>query len=159
MQGTSLGGLAVSRLGLGCMGMSAYYDGAGSDDRESIRTIHRALELGITLIDTAEMYGSYINEELVAKAIADRREQVVLVIKFGQVSQLGGVNPAGRAEDIRTPPPTRSPLPASSSPGSPPSPPPPATATPTCRRSTAEGKGHTRRPGLSAGGHGVRVWA
>jgi aryl-alcohol dehydrogenase-like predicted oxidoreductase len=101
MQGTSLGGLAVSRLGLGCMGMSAYYDGAGSDDRESVRTIHRALDLGITLIDTAEIYGPYSNEELVAQAIAGRRDQVVLATKFGQVSHLGGANPAGRAEDIR----------------------------------------------------------
>ncbi|HEY1818861.1 MAG TPA: aldo/keto reductase [Trebonia sp.] len=101
MRSTSLGGLEVSRLGLGCMGMSAYYDGAGADDRESIRTIHRALELGVTLIDTAEIYGPYINEELVAKALAGRRDGVVLATKFGQVSHRNGANPVGRAEDIR----------------------------------------------------------
>ena len=101
MRTASLGRLQVSRLGLGCMGMSAYYDGAGTDDRESVRTIHRALELGITLIDTAEIYGPYINEELVARAIAGRRDQVVLATKFGQISHRGGANPAGRAEDIR----------------------------------------------------------
>jgi aryl-alcohol dehydrogenase-like predicted oxidoreductase len=83
------------------MGMSAYYDGAGADDRESIRTIHRALELGVTLIDTAEIYGPYINEELVAKALAGRRDGVVLATKFGQVSHRNGANPVGRAEDIR----------------------------------------------------------
>jgi len=67
MQHVSLGGLDVSRLGLGCMGMSAYYAGAGSDDAESIRTIHRALDLGITFLDTAEIYGPYTNEELVGR--------------------------------------------------------------------------------------------
>jgi aryl-alcohol dehydrogenase-like predicted oxidoreductase len=81
--------------------MSAYYDGAGTDDRESIRTIHRTLELGITLIDTAEIYGPYINEELVARALAGHRDQVVLATKFGQISHRNGASPAGRAEDIR----------------------------------------------------------
>jgi aryl-alcohol dehydrogenase-like predicted oxidoreductase len=73
MRHISLAGLDVSRLGLGCMGMSAYYAGAGSDEPESIRTIHRALELGITFIDTAEIYGPFTNEELVGKAIQGRR--------------------------------------------------------------------------------------
>jgi aryl-alcohol dehydrogenase-like predicted oxidoreductase len=90
MRHVSLGSLEVSRLGLGCMGMSAYYTGAGVDDAESIRTIHRALDLGITLIDTAEVYGPYTNEELVGRAIAGRRDQVVLATKFGQLSHHNG---------------------------------------------------------------------
>jgi Aldo/keto reductase family len=73
MRHIALGGLDVSRLSLGTMGMSAYYTGAGADDAESIRTLHRALDLGITFIDTAEVYGPYTNEELVGRAIADRR--------------------------------------------------------------------------------------
>jgi aryl-alcohol dehydrogenase-like predicted oxidoreductase len=81
----SLDGLEVSRLGHGYMGMSAYYTGAGVDDAESIRTIHRALDLGITLIDTAEVYGPYTNEELVGRAIRGRREKVVIATKFGIV--------------------------------------------------------------------------
>jgi len=90
MKHISLSGLEVSRLGLGCMGMSAYYTGAGADDSESIRTIHRAVELGITFIDTAEIYGPYTNEELVGRAIADRRDQVVLATKFGLISHRHG---------------------------------------------------------------------
>jgi aryl-alcohol dehydrogenase-like predicted oxidoreductase len=86
MKHVSLGGLDVSRLGLGCMGMSAFYAGAGTDDAESIRTIHRALELGITFFDTAEIYGPYTNEELLGRAIAGRRDEVVLATKFGLIS-------------------------------------------------------------------------
>src|SRR5712691_7694547 len=72
------------------MSMAGYYNiGAGSND-ELIRTIHRALDLGVTLIDTAEIYGPYTNEELVGRAIKDRREQVVLATKFGLVSHSGG---------------------------------------------------------------------
>jgi aryl-alcohol dehydrogenase-like predicted oxidoreductase len=78
-----VGGLEVSELGLGCMGMSEFYGEA--DEAESIRTIHRALELGVTLLDTADMYGVGHNERLVGKAIADRRDQVVLATKFGNV--------------------------------------------------------------------------
>jgi aryl-alcohol dehydrogenase-like predicted oxidoreductase len=78
-----LGELEVSAQGLGCMGMSEFY-GPG-DDTESIATIHRALELGVTLLDTADMYGFGKNEELVGRAIADRREKVVLATKFGFV--------------------------------------------------------------------------
>ena len=74
-------GLKVSAQGLGCMGMSEFY-GVG-DDVESIATIHEALDLGVTFIDTADMYGPYKNEVLVGKAIADRRDSVVLATKFG----------------------------------------------------------------------------
>ena len=90
MKHISLDGLEVSRLGLGCTGMSAYYTGAGVDDAESIRTIHRALDLGITLIDTAEVYGPYTNEELVGRAITGRRAEVVLATKFGVISHRHG---------------------------------------------------------------------
>jgi aryl-alcohol dehydrogenase-like predicted oxidoreductase len=90
MRHVSLGSLEVSRIGLGTMGMSAYYSGAGSDDAESIRTIHRALDLGITFIDTAEVYGPYTNEELVGRALAGRRHDVVLATKFGLISHRKG---------------------------------------------------------------------
>ncbi len=75
--------LAVSAQGLGCMDMSEFYGDA--DETESVATIHRALDLGVTFLDTADMYGPYLNEELVGRAIADRRDEVVLATKFGIV--------------------------------------------------------------------------
>ncbi len=90
MKHATLGTLEVGRIGLGTMGMSHAYTGAGTDEGESIRTIHRALDLGVTLIDTAEAYGPFINEELVGRAIKDRRDQVVLATKFGWISHVPG---------------------------------------------------------------------
>ncbi|MEV5882466.1 aldo/keto reductase [Streptomyces sp. NPDC052020] len=89
MQRVSLGGLDVSRIGLGAMSMSDYYTGASSDEGEAVRTIRRALDLGVNLIDTAEIYGPFVNEELVGRAIAGRREEVVIATKFGLVSHDG----------------------------------------------------------------------
>jgi aryl-alcohol dehydrogenase-like predicted oxidoreductase len=89
MKHVELSNLDVARIGLGAMGMSSAYTGAGSDDNESIRTIHRALDLGVTLIDTAEVYGPYTNEELVGRALKGRRDQVVLATKFGMISHTG----------------------------------------------------------------------
>ena len=86
----SLGGLDVSRIGLGAMSMAGYYNIGEGSDAESIRTIHRAIDLGVTHIDTAEIYGPYTNEELVCRAIKDRRHEVVLATKFGLVSHSGG---------------------------------------------------------------------
>src|SRR3954468_22809325 len=94
-------GLEVSAEGLGCMGMSEFYGDA--DEDEAVRTIHRALELGVNFLDTADMYGPFKNERLVGSAIADRRDQVVLATKFGNVRSedggRGGIR--GDAEYIR----------------------------------------------------------
>ncbi|MEI7375774.1 aldo/keto reductase [Dickeya chrysanthemi] len=105
MQQRKLGpqGPTVSAIGLGCMGMSDFYS-TGQDESEAIATLHRALELGVTLLDTADMYGPHTNEELVGKAIKGKREQVFLATKFGILRD--PANPAlrgvcGRPEYIR----------------------------------------------------------
>jgi aryl-alcohol dehydrogenase-like predicted oxidoreductase len=91
MRLVSLGGLQVSRIGLGAMTMAGTYTSEGAlDDSESIRTIHRALDLGVTHIDTAEIYGPFHSEEVVGQAIRGRRDQVVVASKFGLVSHTSG---------------------------------------------------------------------
>jgi aryl-alcohol dehydrogenase-like predicted oxidoreductase len=89
MQTTSLGGLDVSRIGLGVMGMSDFYTGKGESEEDSVRTIRRALDLGVTHLDTAEVYGGYANEALLGRAVRGRRDEVVLATKFGLVSHTG----------------------------------------------------------------------
>jgi len=102
MERRKLGELEVSAQGLGCMGMSEFY--GGRDDAESISTIHRALDLGVDFLDTADMYGPFRNEELIGKAIRGRRDRVVLATKFGNVrgedGAFLGVN--GRPEYVRS---------------------------------------------------------
>ena len=96
-------GPEVGAVGLGCMGMTTAYDTNERDDEESVRVIHRAIELGVVLIDTAEVYGPYENEELVGRALAARamRERVVLATKTGLVREDGGIRRDGRPERIR----------------------------------------------------------
>src|SRR5438132_9606548 len=105
MQKRKLGatGLEVSALGLGCMGMSQSYGTAEErDEHESIATIHRAIELGVTFFDTAEVYGPYTNEELLARALKGRRDRVTIATKFGfkiENGAMSGLN--SRPEHIR----------------------------------------------------------
>ena len=102
MKHTTLGTLDVSRLGLGTMGMSAFYTGAGTDDAESTRTIRRALDLGVTFFDTAQAYGPYTNETLLGQALGADRDKVVVASKFAIVNRTSGQREQdGSPENLR----------------------------------------------------------
>jgi len=103
MQQRTLGssGLTVGAIGLGCMGMSFAYSASQRNEEESIRVIHRAIDLGTTLIDTADVYGPFTNEELVGRALAGRRDEVVLASKCGLVIQDGAIVAHGHPDHIR----------------------------------------------------------
>ncbi len=97
MEQRKLGQLTVPAMGLGCMGMSAFY--GSTDEDESIATIHRAIELGVNFLDTAEIYGPYKNEELIGRAIAGRRDEVIIATKFGNRPAPTDENPMARVID------------------------------------------------------------
>src|SRR4051794_27657949 len=97
MEQRQLGDLTVSAIGLGCMGMSGVY--GSPDEQESVATIHRAIELGVTLLDSAHMYGAGHNEELLGRALEGKREQVVLATKFGY-----RMGPDGRPQEVDSSP-------------------------------------------------------
>ncbi len=96
-------GLDIGRIGLGCMGMSAFYTGANLDNAASIATLHRAIDLGVTFFDTAEIYGPYLNEELLAEAFKGRRDEVTIATKFGTLLHRGDGSRGldGSAENVR----------------------------------------------------------
>src|SRR5688572_7108263 len=99
-----IAGRTTGRIGLGCMGMTWAYGAEDRDETESIATIHRALELGVTLLDTADMYGPFTNEELVGRAIAGRRDEVVLATKCGLIVEDAAeyvLGRDGRPEHVR----------------------------------------------------------
>jgi aryl-alcohol dehydrogenase-like predicted oxidoreductase len=95
--------LEVARVGLGCMGMSAFYSGAGQDDPGAVKTIHRAIDLGVTFFDTAEMYGPYTNEVLLGRAVSGKRDRLVIATKFGTLLHRGDGSRGldGSPENIR----------------------------------------------------------
>ncbi|MUN35179.1 aldo/keto reductase [Actinomadura sp. NEAU-AAG5] len=103
MQQRTLGstGLTVGAIGLGCMGMSFAYSPGRRDDEESVRVVHTAIDRGVTLIDTADVYGPFTNEELVGRALRDRRDEVVLASKCGLVVRDGEIVPSGHPDHIR----------------------------------------------------------
>jgi len=102
MRTTSFAGLAMGRIGLGCMGMSWAYDPATRDDARSVQVIHRALDLGVTLIDTSDVYGPFTNEELVGEALRGRRDSAILATKVGlRIDDAGLMYRDGRPEHIR----------------------------------------------------------
>lgn len=96
-------GPRIGRLGLGLMGISAFYAGAREDDEGGVRTIHRALELGVNFLDTAEIYGPYVNEELLGRALAGRRSEAIIATKFGTIRHTDGDRPGldGSAANVR----------------------------------------------------------
>ncbi|KZE90140.1 aldo/keto reductase [Microbacterium sp. TNHR37B] len=96
-------GPRIGRLGLGLMGISAFYAGAREDDEGGVRTIHRALELGVNFLDTAEIYGPYVNEELLGRALAGRRGDAIVATKFGTIRHTDGDRPGldGSAANVR----------------------------------------------------------